>query len=463
MAVAGRGKSEPVFTRPALSVIHRLAGGVPRLINMIAHRALLAAYVARRRRVGVGLVLRAYREIRVVPLARPRPVWRRGLATAALAIAVGLGTLGVPRLGWWPESESVPSEPQAPAAAPAASVGSAGLAERLASVDVRQSARSAATAVLNAWHVQPLDPDESAFPGDLARVASRRGLEELGLAGNLSMLRLLDLPAVLELDTGDGTLRWAALVGLDDRRATLVVGGDTVAIDPTVLGRHWTGQANVVWRDFEGLGPTLSLGARGTEVARLQTLLERAGVTDAGRSGEFDAATASAVQSFQRTRLLDADGRVGRLTRIVLYAAAGGYARPTLSVPGQAPAETATTSAPTTVAAPPAEAPQPAADPVRRPVHVTRPVVDSVNPAVDAPRPIAGAASPLADVPTPVAGTANPATDAPEPVVDTAPPARGAEQPTGAPEPAGAPPVEPTAAGSAAEAGPDVTAHGAMP
>jgi hypothetical protein len=39
---------------------------------------------------------------------------------------------------------------------------------------------------------------------------------------------------------------------------------------------------------------------------------------------------------FQRSRLLVPDGRVGRLTRIVLYGAAGGYPRPTLAGEGGA-------------------------------------------------------------------------------------------------------------------------------
>jgi hypothetical protein len=38
-----------------------------------------------------------------------------------------------------------------------------------------------------------------------------------------------------------------------------------------------------------------------------------------------------AVLEFQRSRSLYPDARVGRLTRIVLYAASGGYQRPTLA------------------------------------------------------------------------------------------------------------------------------------
>jgi peptidoglycan hydrolase-like protein with peptidoglycan-binding domain len=50
-------------------------------------------------------------------------------------------------------------------------------------------------------------------------------------------------------------------------------------------------------------------------------------------NGVFDGQTEAAVLAFQRSRLLAPDGRVGKLTRIVLYGAAGGYARPTLGAP----------------------------------------------------------------------------------------------------------------------------------
>src|SRR5439155_1187828 len=112
--------------------------------------------------------------------------------------------------------------------------------------------------------------------------------------------------------------------GLDEHRATLTIGATTTTIDAGLLDLFWFGEAHVLWRDFEGLGMTFGLGARGAHVARLQALLRRAGLFAGESTGEFDPATVAAVLDFQRSRLLVPDARVGRLTRIVLYAAAGG-------------------------------------------------------------------------------------------------------------------------------------------
>ena len=375
LAVASEGRAARLFTVPALRLTHSLADGVPRLINMIAHRAMLAAFVSRQPRVTRRSVVRAYREIKAVPLPGTLSVVRRAAwGAAGVAVGVGVVTLGVP-LGWFtdirrparletalrpaevvaktapaaPAAAAPPAEPAPAAAEPAPAAPAANAApepapavplpspvaeleRRLTALDPQASARVAAEALLAAWHTRPLADDETHVPDDLERVAWRRGLEDMRLTGNRSMLGVLDLPALLELRVpGASGPCYAALTGLDERRATLTIGSTPTTIDAGLLDLFWFGQAHVLWRDFEGLGMTFGLGARGAHVARLQALLRRAGLYGGEATGEFDPATVAAVLDFQRSRLLVPDARVGRLTRIVLYAAAGGYPRPRLA------------------------------------------------------------------------------------------------------------------------------------
>src|SRR5438874_8776676 len=103
LSVASEGRAARLFTVPALRLTHSLAGGVPRLINMIAHRAMLAAFVTREPRVTRRSVARAYKEIKAVPLPGTLSVVRRAAwAVAGAAVGVGVVTLGVP-LGWFSE------------------------------------------------------------------------------------------------------------------------------------------------------------------------------------------------------------------------------------------------------------------------------------------------------------------------------------------------------------------------
>ncbi len=354
LAVASDGKAERVFTRPALRLLHSVSGGIPRLINMLGHRALLAAFVARERQVTRRFVARAYREIQTVPLPGTLTVGRRAaLAGTGLTIGAALVAVGLPILEHLlpPPSAAVASAPggeeaappppvavtappapaPAPAPVPAAaeaifssppSLTQDEVAQRLAGGDLAASARAATAALLAAWGERPLADGETRLPDDLEAVAWRRGLHQLQLTGNQSMLRLLDLPALLILRLpGTGEPRYAALTGLDGSRALLAVDGAVVAVAPDTLAALWTGQAHVLWRDFAGLGPSLHPGERGLAVAQLQALLRRAGASNVEPNGTFDAATARAVVEFQQRHLLEPDGIVGPLTRIVLYGA----------------------------------------------------------------------------------------------------------------------------------------------
>src|ERR1700681_4484724 len=55
------GATEEIFTPAALGEIHRLAAGIPRVINVTCDRALLGAYTQERRKVSAALVRQAGR------------------------------------------------------------------------------------------------------------------------------------------------------------------------------------------------------------------------------------------------------------------------------------------------------------------------------------------------------------------------------------------------------------------
>jgi general secretion pathway protein A len=56
-------KGAPYFTRPALWRIYNYSQGVPRLVNALCDKALLAGFVQQRERIDYGMVGRAIREL----------------------------------------------------------------------------------------------------------------------------------------------------------------------------------------------------------------------------------------------------------------------------------------------------------------------------------------------------------------------------------------------------------------
>jgi general secretion pathway protein A len=362
LSVASHAKARALFTRRAAVRVHRLSAGIPRLINMLAHRALLAAYAAERTRVTTRDVRKAHREVSTVPLpVQVRRSWlvpaTLALTACVLALMVGARELGLPpappaaaTIADAPNPDpvlaNITTNPALPAAAPAPAPPPPEpvvevttttlpppppLDQRLRAVDAATSLHAALGAVARAWHVEPpsdIEQREEDFP----HFGDRRQLEHLPLTGNLAMLRLLDVPAILDLRFPSlPDSRYVTLVGLTPDRATLSIDGEPTEVELAFLERYWYGRAHVFARDFEGLGPGLLDEARGLRVTRLQALLGRTGLYDGGETGVFGPSTRSAVMAFQRSRFIEPDGHVGRLTRMVLYAAVGGYDRPTLA------------------------------------------------------------------------------------------------------------------------------------
>src|SRR6202030_4492323 len=58
LTIAG-GSASVAFTAKALALVHRISGGIPRLINLICDRALLAGYSIRTNRITPEMVINA--------------------------------------------------------------------------------------------------------------------------------------------------------------------------------------------------------------------------------------------------------------------------------------------------------------------------------------------------------------------------------------------------------------------
>lgn len=63
------------FTPAAARLVHRCSGGVPRLVNLICHRALLAGFTARAMTIEAGMVDAAVEGLDVSPVPATRKSW----------------------------------------------------------------------------------------------------------------------------------------------------------------------------------------------------------------------------------------------------------------------------------------------------------------------------------------------------------------------------------------------------
>ncbi len=339
LRVAGLARPD-LFTPGALGMLYRASGGIPRMINAIADRALLAGFSAGRSLVNTRLVRNAARELPASKLGSSRraSVLRVSVITAALVVALGVGLVGS---SWVPSNlrgAAVVGRP-APLLAPATTTPGfpaavppkaptvtrvargAGALRRALGMQTPDSSLSAAlSALLAIWgHHPELVPEIS--PAELSQaVRGVAALRVFGTRADLERLTYLDLPAILELATGPAQVRYVSMLGLGpDGSARLGLAAQEFVIPAPELAQLATGRAFFVWSNFESV-PLLELGAVGTPVRWLQVRLTELGLLRPGAgTGVFDRQTFEAVRSFQRDHGLGVDGQVGPETLIALY------------------------------------------------------------------------------------------------------------------------------------------------
>jgi hypothetical protein len=87
LTIAG-GSAAVTFAPKALDVLHQLSGGIPRLINLICDRALLAAFSVRENRITPDMVAHAAESLDVRPSAQVRLTPRGASLAGAAAVAL---------------------------------------------------------------------------------------------------------------------------------------------------------------------------------------------------------------------------------------------------------------------------------------------------------------------------------------------------------------------------------------
>jgi general secretion pathway protein A len=340
------GATSDIFSPPALAEVHRLAVGVPRVINVVCDRALLGAYSMDRHRVTSNLVRNAASEVFG---KRFTPRWLPWLGTAAAAGLLAITTVLLWSFRPWSSGSHataataaagptrIAAAPAAPALAGAAAA-AAGLTPVVAKAPVPSKPGLSGHELtdLLAKHANETDTD-SAFSKlfgiwriqyvpagvDPCSQASTQGLECLNQRGSFGQLRLYNRPAILMLNDNAGASHQVVLTAMDDEHATVQLGGASHDVSIGELSRYWFGDFVMLWRPGTSQVKSLSQGMRGDDVRWLRQSLQRVEGehSDGPVSDVFDADLSKLVRDFQRQHRLTVDGIAGVQTQIVLASA----------------------------------------------------------------------------------------------------------------------------------------------
>jgi general secretion pathway protein A len=327
-----------IFDKRAMRQLFRLSQGIPRLINVIADRALLAAYTLESTQVGASLVRRAAGE--VFGQRRRTRWWPWAASAAGLAlVAIVAGTLldqGIkPSLTLaLLETETAPATesvlPADAGRAPAVQATAASRAPTLLEVIAASDIELATATLFRLWgtaYVPGGSPvcDQAEAHGlrclPLENV-SLDGIRELGLPALVE----LALPALLDFGDADGLRGAVLLPGPDASVSTLLDADSKRRFATAELAQVATGKAFLLFRPaIMETGGALVEGARSHSVVWLRTVLAEQGGAPLASEDPllFDAALTAALRSFQAQQGLSADGVLTDRTLASLQAAIG--------------------------------------------------------------------------------------------------------------------------------------------
>jgi len=354
------GYRGPGFPPWSLRRIHRLSGGIPRLINVICDRTLLGTYVEGHWLVSRKILAQAAREVFGGPAprrhGRPLPRWLTrwhpsvpALLPLAIMMAVGLvafsagnwerlrgmvrsrqgglhGDVSAPSAADGPIAPQTRAHAPSPVQPPAAGFRTEPQTPAPARFDWTNVAPEAIATAETVGYVALFQRWGVPVTGtimDPCLKAQAEGLQCLQGRASWADLVACDRPALLEVQAGDGPSFPLALLEVGADEALVMLGGQPFRTSVADLQEHWSGGYLLFWKPPPGYQRELRKGDHGSMVAWLIARLELARASSLGATDPFlfDDRVEAAVLAFQQSLGLVADGIVGPRTLIRLNTA----------------------------------------------------------------------------------------------------------------------------------------------
>lgn len=329
MQVAGAQRNP--FKRGAMNALYQRSQGIPRLINIIADRALIAAFVKERTDVNAAMVHQAANEVQLGEKQVKRSHWPWLAAVAAVLVAAMLVT----RFGGWVEPAAPVGKSAKVTVVDPDPVAQAELSPAEPAVTVvQETAQDPPPPPLAALDMGWLEQQQPLVWHGLAETwgeagaafaiqASCNGEQGRGYAcleaeGSWAKIRRLDLPVIMVLQSPAPS--YLLLRGLDDDR--LLVGPNDLAktVSKASVDALWFGKYLIAWPQAPDWPAEVSRGDVGPAVATIVEMASRVAMPYHGER-TFDDAFESWLKEFQMRNGLEADGIVGRNTLLYLMTA----------------------------------------------------------------------------------------------------------------------------------------------
>jgi general secretion pathway protein A len=347
------GALVPIFSKAAKRELYRLSKGVPRVVNVIADRAMLGAFTRDLHQVTPKLLRKAAAEVLDQRVRTLSPWYRWGQIGGIIATPVALALIVSWTWAVWPSlgprlAASIDriSEPESnPEKMAVTSVTTTvGIGKSPPDINIRDASLNAELIdeapipedrLESALRQNPdLTSNDKAFenlfriwgveyiPGTAraCNQAQQHQLYCLFQRGSLAQVRSLDRPVILTLRDTDSRQHQVVLSGLNNQVAVISIGDESYDISVRELDNFWFGEYLLLWRPQSGQVKEYFPGMRDEGIKWLRaSLAEIQGLPVTPLDSDiYDAELESRVREYQRARRLTVDGLVGYRTQITI-------------------------------------------------------------------------------------------------------------------------------------------------
>jgi general secretion pathway protein A len=347
------GAVMPIFSSSAKRELYRLSKGVPRMVNVIADRAMLGAFTREIHQVTPELLRKAASEVLDQRVATLSPWYRWRQIAGIISTLAALAMVIIWALSAWPDigarlaasfdkvSKPESSQDNIAVTRVTKRVQIGGPSPEISIPDAISSGGRVDEAPTQSDRLKlalqqhaDLTNNDKAFenlfdkwgvrysPGTAraCNQAQQYQLYCLFQRGSLAQVRSLDRPAILTLRDADSRQHQVVLAGLNNQIAIVLIGDKSYDVNISELSNFWFGEYLLLWRPQSGQVKEYFPGMRDEGIKWLRASLteiqgEPATPLD---SDVYDTDLEARVREYQRDRRLNVDGLVGYRTQITI-------------------------------------------------------------------------------------------------------------------------------------------------
>jgi len=318
------GRHEPLFNSRSIKALHKYSGGIPRLINLLCERALMAGYAQSKVPIDHKMVASASAEVLGEDIKQTNYLLPLGVATA-IGLTCVLGYLILNQVSAIPEKRV--EELQAPVAAQQQAGQKTNSAKQSSSqrvlngaIDSSRSIDTAYASILGLWGKVP-------YIGLTAcQSAEQQGLSCFQQQGNWNSLIRLNFPAVVYLVDAQQQAFYGTVVSRQGEQLLLQLNEQQLWVERDWFTRHFSGTFEILWQAPSDQPREIGQGANPAQIQWLENSLAHIDNTVPRLVNRFDSQLEEQLKRFQREHGLRADAIAGSqtLVQLNLYLSAQG-------------------------------------------------------------------------------------------------------------------------------------------